>query len=408
MGEIEKNLLCELEKLSEFTSTPGDGCSRLPFSAETKKAAEYIRKLMEESGLEVREDEAGNIFGILKGTNPDAPCIMSGSHYDFVYQGGNYDGIAGVLAAVEAARELKRENIRLKRNFVAAAFMDEEGCRFGTGYFGSKCMLGKMTLQECDKYKDQNGISVSDAMRSYGLDPEKIHHAKWQKDSIGNFLEVHIEQGPVLDSRKLEIGAVDGIVGIRRYVAVIEGRADHAGTTPMNMRKDAVAAAARVIAKIGEFARDEKENTVATVGRVNVLPNAVNVIAKRVEFTIDVRSMKAAVLEKIEGRIKAVLEEEKKKNGMEFSMRCTLEILPAEMDEDMVRIILQKCRELGCKSSRMQSGAGHDALAIGQTIPAAMIFVPSKDGRSHCKEEYTDCRDLEKAVKILTETIKAL
>lgn len=408
MGEIEKNLLKELKQFGEFTSTPGEGCSRLPFTAETRQAADCLLTLMKTAGLTVKEDEAGNLFGILEGENPDAPCVMSGSHYDSVYHGGNYDGIAGVLAAVEAARELVKRKVPLKRNFVVAAFMDEEGCRFGTGYFGSKCMLGEMTLQETKSYKDQDGISVYEAMKKYGLVPEEISRAKWKKNSIGDFLEIHIEQGPVLESEGMEIGIVDGIVGIRRYSVVIYGMADHAGTTPMNMRKDAVDAAGRVVAKIGEFAREEREYTVATVGKMDVFPNAVNVIAERAEFTIDVRSMSCGVLERMERKIKEALKYETVKNGMKFSMKETLNILPAKMDERLVRMTVQNCQALGYKNSRIKSGAGHDALAIGQTLPAAMIFVPSKAGRSHCKEEYTDCKDLEKAANVLIEVVKQL
>lgn len=192
-GRIAENLEC----LKRFTATPGDGCTRLPFTKEARDAVNYLREVMTEAGLEVHEDEAGNVIGILKGENPDLPCVMMGSHYDSVVNGGDFDGIAGVVCAIEAARQLKDEGFTPKRNFAIVGFCDEEGMRFGTGYFGSGAMLGHRDVEYCKHYKDTDGISIYDAMKGYGLDPEKIEDAKWPEGSIGKFLELHIEQGPV-------------------------------------------------------------------------------------------------------------------------------------------------------------------------------------------------------------------
>ncbi len=408
MSEIEKNLECELCELARFSATPQQGCTRLPFSKETREAAEYIKQCMKEKGLTTYEDAVGNIFGVYHGKNAALPCIMSGSHYDSVSYGGNFDGIAGVVAAIETAANLKRQGVVLERDFVVAAFMDEEGCRFGTGYFGSRCMLGQMTVEECRKYKDSEGISVYEAMQQYGLVPEHIPQAAWETKRIGAFFEIHIEQGPVLEQKKAQIGIVDGIVGIRRYNVKVKGRADHAGTTPMHMRKDAVSAAARLIVKIEALAAGSEGNMVATVGKVLVSPGAVNIIAREVEFSIDVRSMKEELLDQMETELRTAFEKEKKLHGMEIEMTGTLKASPAEMDKELVEQLMETGKELGCRLHQMQSGAGHDTLAIAGSIPAAMIFVPSKGGRSHCKEEETDCRDLEKAVELLTETVKKL
>ena len=205
---------------------------------------------MEEAGLEVTEDAAGNVIGTLKGENPDEPCVMMGSHYDSVVNGGDYDGIAGVICAIEVARLLKEEGITPKRNFVAVGFCDEEGMRFGTGYFGSGAMLGHRDVEYTKNFADTDGITIYEAMKGYGLDPEKIGEAAWKEGSIGHFLEAHIEQGPVLDAEGTELGLVEGIVGIQRYMVTVHGRADHAGTTPMDMRMDAVDAATKVISKV--------------------------------------------------------------------------------------------------------------------------------------------------------------
>lgn len=215
--EITGRIARDLEHLKQFTATPGNGCTRLPFTKEARQAVDYLKELMKDSGLEVSEDAAGNVIGVLKGEDPDAPCVMMGSHYDSVYNGGDYDGIAGVICAIEVARLLKEEGITPKRNFVAVGFCDEEGTRFGTGYFGSGAMLGHRDVEYTKKFSDKDGVSIYDAMKEYGLDPEKVGEAAWEEGKIGSFLEAHIEQGPVLDAENTEIGLVDCIVGIALY-----------------------------------------------------------------------------------------------------------------------------------------------------------------------------------------------
>ena len=216
--KITGRIATNLEGLKAFTATPGNGCTRLPFTKEARDAVEYLKKEMTSIGLEVFEDAAGNVFGLLKGEDPSAPCVMMGSHYDSVVNGGDFDGIAGVVCAFEVARQLKERGITPKRNFVAVGFCDEEGMRFGTGYFGSGAILGNRDVEYCKRFKDKDGISIYEAMKEYGLDPEKVTEARWAEGSIGSFLELHIEQGPVLDAENIEIGLVDCIVGIQRYM----------------------------------------------------------------------------------------------------------------------------------------------------------------------------------------------
>ena len=224
--EITGRIAKDLESLKQFTATPGDGCTRLPFTPEARGAVNYLKQIMGEAGLEVREDAAGNVIGVMKGTDPDAPCVMMGSHFDSVVNGGDFDGIAGAVCAIEVARQLKEEGVTPKRDFVAVGFCDEEGMRFGTGYFGSGAMLGNRDVEYCKNFADTNGVTIYDAMKEYGLDPEKIEDAKWDTSKIGQFLELHIEQGPVLDAENIELGLVDCIVGIQRYMVTVHGRAD--------------------------------------------------------------------------------------------------------------------------------------------------------------------------------------
>ncbi len=401
---IEKNL----EELKQFTATPGNGCTRLPFSKETRDAAEYLKKVMAEAGLEVTEDVVGNIFGVLPGKDRTKPCIMVGSHYDSVYNGGDYDGIAGVVCGIELARILQDDNTNLSADFVVVAFMDEEGCRFGTGYFGSKSMLGDMTVEECKHFTDRDDISVYDAMVGYGLVPEKLKEAAWDLDKIGKYIEVHIEQGPVLDTKKIQLGLVNCIVGIQRYMVTVKGRADHAGTTPMDMRMDAVDMATKVVSKIADWAREEGNGTVATTGYVKAVPGGMNVVAASFDFSVDIRSVNNDVINRIAGKLRAALDEETKKGNGSYSVDTKLVITPVDMNAEMLDIMEESCKEHEYSYLRMPSGAGHDALAIGQVKDTVMLFVPSKDGRSHCPEEYTPYESFGQACEVLTDLIKKL
>lgn len=405
---ITGRIATDLESLKKFTATPGDGCTRLPFTKEARDAVNYLKETMEGIGLEVREDAAGNVFGVLKGEDPDAPCVMMGSHYDSVVNGGDFDGIAGVVCAMEAARQLKERGITPKRNFVVAGFCDEEGMRFGTGYFGSGAMLGNRDVEYCKRFKDTDGISIYDAMKSYGLDPEKVTDAKWPEGSIGSFLELHIEQGPVLDAENIEIGLVNCIVGIQRYMVTVHGRADHAGTTPMDMRMDAVDAATKVISKIADWAREKADGTVATTGYINTVPGGMNIVAEKVEFTVDIRSCNNDNINDITRRIRAALDHETAAMGGSYEMDNKLTITPVDLSEEMLQIMEDNCKEKGYSYKRLPSGAGHDSLEIGQVIPTVMLFVPSKEGRSHCPVEFTKYSEFAKASVIMTDLAEKL
>ncbi len=405
---ITGRIATNLEALKQFTATPGNGCTRLPFTKEAREAVDYLRGVMTEAGLEVHEDAAGNIFGVLKGEDPTAPCIMMGSHYDSVTNGGDFDGIAGVVCAIEVARQLKEKGIQPKRNFVAVGFCDEEGLRFGTGYFGSGAMLGNRDVAYCRNFKDKDGISIYDAMKTYGLDPERIGEAKWPEGSIGSFLELHIEQGPVLDAEGLELGLVDCIVGIQRYMVTVHGRADHAGTTPMDMRLDAVDAATKVISKIADWAREKADGTVATTGYIKTVPGGMNIVAEKVEFTVDIRSSNNDNINDIAKRIRAALDHEVKAMGGSYEIDTKLVITPVHLSQEMLDMMEEDCKAQGYSYKRLASGAGHDALEIGQVIPTVMLFVPSKDGRSHCPVEFTRYSEFAKASVIMSNLAQKL
>lgn len=406
--KITGRIATDLEYLKQYTATPGNGCTRLPFTKEARNAVDYLTKIMQQAGLEVHEDAAGNVIGILKGTNAGEPCVMMGSHYDSVLNGGDYDGIAGIICAIEVARQMKERKITPKKDFVVVGFCDEEGLRFGTGYFGSGAILGNRDVDYCHRFKDNDGISIYEAMKEYGLDPEKIKLAAWEKGSIGHFLELHIEQGPVLDAENIEIGLVDCIVGIQRYVITVNGRADHAGTTPMSMRLDAVDAATKVISKIPDWAREKADGTVATIGYIHTVPGGMNIVAEKCSFTVDIRSKNNDNINDIANRIRAALEREVSVMGGSYEIEEKLTITPVNLDVDMLHILEKGCKERDYTYKYLPSGAGHDALEIAQVLKTVMLFVPSKDGRSHCPVEFTKYSEFAKASILMTDLAEKL
>lgn len=401
MNRIAETLEERLKKMEVFSSEDDGekGTTRLPFTPEAKEAAGYLAELMKEAGLAVRCDESGAVIGRKEGRKKETYIIAS--HYDSVENGGNYDGIAGVLCGIGIAG-LLADCKDMEYSLEIVATNDEEGARFSGGFFSSKAMLGEWTVEELKQQKDKHSVSIYDAMKEYGLQPENIGRAKRNAEDIRGFFEIHIEQGPVLETNKKELGIVHTIVGMERRIITVYGRADHAGTTPMNMRQDAVEAAAKIIARIGDCAR-KYPDTVATVGYISVSPNAVNTIAGKVEFSLDVRSPVRKNMEQVLLEIEDMLSQD-----TVFSVKKTLSVEPVDMDEEFRQKLSAAAMARGYSWQEINSGAGHDSLPIGRVWRTAMLFVPSAGGRSHCPEEYTEPEALEKAVLTLYDVIKEL
>ena len=404
MESMEQAIARHLEHLSHFTATPGQGCTRLPFTRETREAADYLKKVMGQMGLEVWEDEAGSVFGRLPGRNPSLPCVMCGSHLDSVVSGGNYDGIGGVVCGLEMARQLQKEG--LERDFVVCALMDEEGCRFGGGYFGSKCIQGEIDPAYCEAVRDPEGISVAQQMREYGLDPERIAQAAWAPGSIGYYLEIHAEQGPVLDGQGIPLGLVTGIVGIRRYQVTLLGQSNHAGTTPMELRKDALAGAAQVLLQV-EHRALELGSCVATVGRIQAFPGSYNIIPGRAEFAVELRALEPQRLEELEEELRQALERQRE-GGLDYQLDKKSDTPPVRLSPALLEENRAICRRMGIPFLEMASGAGHDAQIMARGAQAAMLFVPSRDGLSHCPQEWSDCAHFAQAAQVALELVRSL
>lgn len=395
---IEKHLV----KIARFTSTPGEGITRFPFTESAKECVEYLVRAMRSAGLETRVDGSGAVIGRLEGLTDKT--IAVGSHYDSVRHGGSFDGIAGVVCGIVLAEQLREQGVTPAYSLEIIAMNDEEGARFKGGFFSSKAMLGQLSAEDLENTLDADGISVARAMAEWGLTPRELLDSKRDMTKLKAFLEVHIEQGPLLEAASKEIGIVKTIVGMERFLCEVTGRADHAGTTPMNMRKDALLAAAKIISAVNECALAESDS-VATVGYISAFPNEINTIARKVRFTLDIRSASEEKLKRITDncmeRIKSVCAEQ----DMEFSAVNTLSVKPTDMDARIKRMIARSCERRGYSFMEMNSGAGHDSLPIGKVIPTAMIFVPTKGGRSHCPEERCEYSDLAKAVFILSDII---
>lgn len=395
----------DIEALSAFNDTKGEGLTRFSLTEADRGARDYLKSEMEKIGATVYEDAAGNLFGRLEGTEPGAPMIMIGSHFDSVKNGGNFDGPAGVVMGLEILRVLKENDIALKNTVECVALIEEEGGRFGGGLYGSRAMKGLVTAEALEASLDSAGISMAKALNAFGFDAARIGEAKRNPETIKAFIELHIEQGPVLENEKLDVGIVGKIVGIRQIKVRVYGRPDHAGTTPMPMRKDALVSAAEVIASVPGFALAVGDGTVATVGTLSVLPGAANIVPSEVTFTVDIRSKNAQSVEAVHKAIEEKLKALEAVRGIAFDVKTLLSVEPTQLSETIISSLKASADELGISYKDMPSGAGHDAMIMASMVDTGLIFVPSKDGRSHCKEEWTDYDALQKGIEVICHTV---
>lgn len=398
----------DIEELSKFNSSTEGGLTRFSLTKEDKMARDYLKGELEKLNLEIYEDPAGTLFGRKQGSDKNAKTILIGSHFDSVKNGGNFDGPAGVVMALEIMRTLDENNVSLKNSLEFVAMIEEEGGRFGSGVFGSRAMVGLVDYEQLEKNKDKDGISMAEAFRDFGFDPSKIKEAKKDKEEIKAFIELHIEQGPILEKESKDIGIVEFIVGINEFRVTISGKADHAGTTPMDMRSDAVLAASKIISKTGEYAMAENNGTVVTVGVLEVKPGAANIVAKEAVFTVDIRSKSKESIESVKAKIIKDLEKITKETATSFEISEMLNASPVEMNPSIVEMFKKSAEKIGFSYKMMLSGAGHDAMIMSQITDVGLIFVPSKDGKSHSKDEWTDYDQLQKGIELVYDTIVKL
>lgn len=383
LDRLARNLV----DLGKIGYNEGQGITRIAFTEDYKKGNNFVRQLMEDAELETRQDSVGNLFGRLRGNKSDKTIII-GSHIDTVPNGGMFDGSLGVLAGLECIQTLKENAYTNNYNIEVCVFIGEEGTPMG-GTFGSRCLTGKIELNN----------NHSDALSKMNLTKDDIYNAVRDPKEIQNYLELHIEQGNVLYSKEIPIGIVKGIVGISRYNANVMGKANHAGTTPMNLRDDALVKTSELIIKFNEIVSSIGEPFVGTIGYIDCSPRANNVICGSTSFPIELRDMNKERIKK------AIKKFEVENRDMGLTIEEEFSEWEVYLDEEVQSVIQLVCEKLGYEYKYMYSGAGHDANALSQVTPTAMIFVPSKNGISHSPDEWTDWCNIEKGANVLLKTI---
>lgn len=389
--------------LAQFGANPEGGVSRVAFSDADLAGRAYISELMRRAGLDVRVDAAGNLIGRRSGGEDGLPPILIGSHIDSVPGGGNYDGDVGVIGAIEVVELLNAHGIRLRHPLEVVSFTDEEG-----GLTGSRAMAGKLT-EEGMRVVSHAGLTIRDGIRRVGGDPDRLDEATRKPGDIAAYVELHIEQGGILHEAGTDIGVVEGIVGIRWWDVTVEGMANHAGTTPMNRRSDAMVTAAELTLAINRVATELEGRQVATVGRIQAFPGAPNVVPGKVTMSLEIRDLDAAKMQKVYDLIAAEAEHIADARGAAIRLEeVDLAAVPAPTDERLRDIVASAADALGLSYRRMPSGAGHDAQDLALIAPIGMIFVPSVDGISHSPREYTSAEDMANGASVLLGTVLAI
>jgi N-carbamoyl-L-amino-acid hydrolase len=395
-----------LEKLSEFGRNPEGGVTRPAYSETDMAAREYVMGLMKQAGLEVRVDPAGNIFGHRDGSEK-LPILLFGSHIDSVPHGGNFDGDVGSLGSIEVLQAMKDQKVTTRHPLEVVIWANEEGNHFGLGSLGSSVASGTLGPAILDR-KDEQGTTLADWLRRYGQDPAHLTDARIPRGAVAAFIELHIEQGPYLEEAKIPIGIVQGIVGTKRWKCVVTGFANHAGTTPMDRRKDALAAASREVLAVREAVRAETGRQVGTVGYLKVEPGAVNVIPGRVEFPVELRDLEVA---KIDRMWEHIQEKFKAADAQEnTSTVCTtLNVIePALANPQLQTAVREAAKSMALATMDLPSAALQDSQEVAKIAPMAMIFVPSHDGISHSPKEFTSWHDVSNGAEVLYRTIVLL
>ena len=404
-----KNIKRYLEDIDTFNSTPDFGTTRVLFTEEELKARKYVKNEMNKIGLEVSEDAMGNIFGILRGDDSSLLPVWTGSHIDTVLNAGMFDGMAGVVSGMEALRIIKESNLNFKRDIKVIVYTSEEPTRFGLSCLGSSAMAGELTLEDIQNLKDKDGKSLSQVLRDLGYNLEEFNNVKVKKGDVFAAVELHIEQGGVLEHLNLPIGIVHTIEAPTNFDVFVKGKQSHAGGTPMNLRKDAFLACCDISLELERLAKESlSEDTVATVGVVDIIPNAANVISGDVHFTMDIRDSDYDIKCDLINKLKEFIKEVEKQRMVEITLNMINDDIPTKSDEQIVELLENICDSKDIPYKKMVSGAYHDSMMVGKFAPVSMIFVPSKDGVSHSPDEWTEFEDIALGTDILAETLFTL
>lgn len=393
-----------IDRLAQIGRISDTGVSRMALSSEDREAVEVVRGWMEEAGMTVRLDGFGNLIGRLAGADGEAPAVMLGSHIDTQPYAGRFDGIVGVIGAIEVVQRMVEQRIVPAVSVEVASFCDEEGCRFNKGLFGVRGILGRLEEGELER-TDKNGVTRREALLAFGGDPERFEESLYSPGQVGTFLELHIEQGPVLESQGNPIGIVTGISGPMWWTIDLYGFAGHAGSVPMGLRRDALVGASKIVVGLQALATSEPgAPTVGTVGSMRVFPDSRNIIPEHVQFTIDLRDIDLPRRDKLEVRLRTLIDAVAQEHGLRVEIREDTNSEPRYCASRIIDTIHEAADELELEVPELMSGPFHDSLAMSYYCDYGMIFVRCKDGISHNPQEYASKEDIAAGVELLYGT----
>ena len=405
----KRRLMRDLNAIGRIGIGDHGSVTRLVFSIKELRSRQVLIHLMRQAGLKIHVDAIGNIFGRLDGADPKAPALLAGSHLDTVIHGGKYDGPVGVIGALEAVRTIRENKITLRAPLEVVCFIGEESSRFGFSTLGSSLVAGEVQPKDLTNAVDAQGTKLADVLSSLGISPRNLSRLARDPKSMKAYLELHIEQGPILEAKAKRIGLVTSIAAPSRFKVIFTGQADHSGTTPMEMRKDALVAAAQLIEYVEKICRKfssmEKGRVVGTVGAMKIEPGVINAVPGRAELSIDIRSTSAQAKDKVARLVKQRGAAIARDRGIAIEVLNIRAEEPVPLDKRLLRITRQLCDEKAIDYEIMPSGAGHDAMQMAKITPAGMIFIPSRRGISHNPLEWTDPDDIALGAQLLMETM---
>ncbi|HYL79908.1 MAG TPA: Zn-dependent hydrolase [Candidatus Acidoferrum sp.] len=398
-------LMADVEAFSAIGGDGQGGVTRLAFTPPDQSARRLFQETLAATGLQVRLDAVGNVFGRRQGRENSLPPLVLGSHLDSVPSGGRFDGPLGVLSALEVARALDDGQTQTRRPIEIACFVAEESSRFGTGTLGSKAVVGKLTPERLDALRDAEGRTLAEILRECGLAPERLPDVRRRPGEYHAYLELHLEQGAVLEHAGMPVGLVTGIAAPTRFRVPYTGRADHSGATPMGLRRDALVAGAELVLSVRRIVLAHGSPTsVGTVGVLRVLPGAMNVIPGQVSLGIDLRDIVADTKRRIAKKVQAAIRRIARKWKLDASVETLADEAPVPLPERIRQVSRAACRACGIPFLELPSGAGHDAMYLAEIAETGMIFTRCREGISHNPAEFVDPQDAVAGATVLAET----
>jgi beta-ureidopropionase / N-carbamoyl-L-amino-acid hydrolase len=403
LAPVTDRVKADFAELADYAEPGLPGWTREVFSDPYRAEREWIGDRMRDAGLQTTIDAAGNVIGRLAGTH-GGPPLVTGSHTDTVHGGGRFDGIVGVLGGIEAARRLRETGTRLAHDLLVIDFLGEEANRFGISCMGSRSLAGILTAEHLAR-TDNAGLRLGDTMQAFGLEPDRALTLGWGPGAMHAYVELHVEQGPMLEQRGVPIGVVTAIAGIERLLATFRGRADHAGTMPMGQRHDALVAAAEAVLTIERVGCGAPVHGVTTTGRIESSPGVYNIVPEEAKIWAETRSVDDAWLSGVRRTLAEQIAREAAQRSVEVAVEWLNDQDPVRASRSVQDVIARSADSLGMRWIPVPSGAGHDAAHMAHLGPMGMIFIPSHGGRSHCPEEWTELEHIATGIHVLAATL---